>query len=362
MLGISKYRFFLLLLPVVLLTGCHPVRYLVGAKVETTPVKSTDDAADDPAIFIHPTSPENNAIIGTNKQSGLNVYRLTGELLHQYSFGKINNVDIRSEFRTSEGKPMVLVGGSNRSDNSISLFELSPATLELNNVAARKLTSSVDEVYGFCFYQNTKTYALVIGKDGVLEQWLLEALPGGKVDGRVVRTLDVGGQCEGMVADDESGYLYIAEENHGIWKYPADPASTTDRTLVDAIKANRMLKADIEGLALYRATRGQGYLIASSQGNNSYAIYERQNNNRYLGSFRIAGGTTIDGTSETDGIDVVSAAAGPVFPNGFFVVQDGKNHHKRSRENQNFKLVPWEDIAGLFPEQLLIDPHFIKQP
>ena len=342
------------------LSGCHPVRYTVPAAIETTPVENADDAADDPAIFIHPTQPANSVVIGTNKQSGLNVYRLSGELLHQYSFGKINNVDLRSGLSGPGNKSMILVGGSNRTDNSISLFELSPSTMELTPVGARPLISAVDEVYGFCFYQDTATYAIVIGKDGVLEQWAIEVLQDGKVDGRVVRTFDVGGQCEGLVADDEHGYLYIAEEDTGIWKYPANPGSVEKRTLVDAVKSNKMLKADIEGLALYRAGGGQGYLIASSQGNNSYAVYERGSGNRYLGSFRIEDGAEVDGTAETDGIDVINAAAGPSFPNGFFIVQDGKNRTAGKRENQNFKLVPWENIARVFPQPLLIDPHFVQ--
>ena len=61
------------------LTACHPVKTTVQATVETAPVESSDDAADDPAIFIHPTNAEKNAIIGTNKQSGLVVYNLKGE-------------------------------------------------------------------------------------------------------------------------------------------------------------------------------------------------------------------------------------------------------------------------------------------
>lgn len=65
------------------------------------------------------------------------------------------------------------------------------------------------------------------------------------------------------------------------------------------------LTADIEGLTIYYAPNGKGYLMASSQGNNSYAMYERQGENRYVANFEITDGEKIDGTSDTDGIDVL---------------------------------------------------------
>ena len=58
-----------------------------------------------------------------------------------------------------------------------------------------------------------------------------------------------------------------------------------------------------------------------------------------MGSFQIDNGK-IDGTSETDGIDVVSSALGASFPSGVFVAQDGDNDDG----TQNFKLVPLDQI------------------
>ena len=53
----------------------------VSATVETAPVHSSADAADDPAIWIHPTDPSQSTVIGTDKSSdghGLVVYDLSG--------------------------------------------------------------------------------------------------------------------------------------------------------------------------------------------------------------------------------------------------------------------------------------------
>jgi myo-inositol-hexaphosphate 3-phosphohydrolase len=44
---------------------------VVRPVVETTPVPHTGDAADDVAIWVHPTDPVLSTIIGTDKQGGL---------------------------------------------------------------------------------------------------------------------------------------------------------------------------------------------------------------------------------------------------------------------------------------------------
>jgi 3-phytase len=329
-----------------LFTACTKrlaVTQSVGAVAETTPVDTEGDAADDPCIFVHPTEPEKSVIIGTNKKSGLTVYDLSGQQLKHFEFGKVNNVDIRGNFPLN-GEKAYILAGSNRTDNTVGLFRIDPDTRELSEVAARPLVSSVDEVYGCCMYQNTqgKTYVFVVGKDGVVEQWELMAA-GEKVDGKVVRTFDAGGQCEGLVADDELGVLYVAEEDKGIYKYYADPGQGDERVIVDLYKKNPYLKKDLEGLTIYYGKLGKGYLIASSQGNNSYAIYDRQGNNSYIGSFLISD-QAIDGTSDTDGIDVTSQNLGPAFPNGLFIAQDGTNNDGETLSLQNFKLVDWEDV------------------
>jgi 3-phytase len=53
----------------------------VYATVESDPMPERvgDDAADDPAVWIHPTHPEMSLILGTNKKGGLAVYNLEGK-------------------------------------------------------------------------------------------------------------------------------------------------------------------------------------------------------------------------------------------------------------------------------------------
>jgi 3-phytase len=128
-------------------------------------------------------------------------------------------------------------------------------------------------------------------------------------------------------------------------KYSAEPDSGEDRTLVDSTDENGNLTDDVEGMAIYYGEDGGGYLVASNQGADNYALYKRAGDNEFVGIFHVVAdeATGIDGASETDGIDVSSANFGPGFPGGIFVVQDGRNI--TPDERQNFKLVPWQRIS-----------------
>ena len=55
----------------------------------------------------------------------------------------------------------------------------------------------------------------------------------------------------------------------------AEPGDGTARTQVDHV-SNGNLDPNIEGLTIYYANNGLGYLMASSRGSNDFAIYERQ--------------------------------------------------------------------------------------
>lgn len=336
-------RHFILLLLLLLGVGCNKNFHTVYPSLETEPVESSEDAADDIAIFVHPNQPDKQAIIGTNKQKGLVVYNNQGKVLHRYSFGRINNVDLRQNIPWN-GKQICIVGGSNRSDNSLVFYQLNEEDLSLQALHKLPLTSSVNEVYGFCMYLREETcYAFVVGKDGVVEQWELMPNKESKLEAKMVRSFDVGEQCEGLVADDELEKLYVGEEEIGVWKYGANPEDGAQRKVLDQIKSNKHLKADIEGLSIYPQAAGKGYLLVSSQGNNSYAVYERHEENKYLGSFKIKANEQYGGTSDTDGIDVTAQAFGP-FDKGVFIAQDGHN----GKKNQNFKVVDYGAIEKIF--------------
>ena len=179
-----------------------------------------------------------------------------------------------------------------------------------------------------CMYLDDRHRPWVVlnGKDGLFVQFELRE-DYSLAEARRWRTET---QPEGCVADDDNGLLYIGEEGYGVWRLGADPGTPAQLASFAAIEDGE-LTADVEGLALYR-TEGMHYLVVSSQGDNSYALYDTASGT-HIGSFRIGDHPQIDDTSDTDGIAVTSTPL-PGFPEGLLVVQDGDN----PGGNQNFKL------------------------
>jgi 3-phytase len=330
---------------------------IVHAIAETMPVLSGEgeDAADDPAIWVNRLNPEKSLIIGTNKKAGLYVYNLQGEEVSFYRVGRVNNVDIRYDFRLRNGRLTDIIGASNRSDNSIIIMAIDPESYTLFNIQKSRTLSSLSEVYGFTFYHDKRKnryYAFVCAKDGATEQWELVSTVDNRIELKIVRKFSFESQTEGLVADDYYRFLYAAEEHNCIWKVPADPESLPQKTRIAMSDSlNPRITYDLEGLTIYYADRKNGYLIASIQGNSSYALFEREGNNRYIGSF-LVGPDITDGVEDTDGIDVCARSLGILYPHGILVVQDGFNYDGDFLSTQNFKIVGWEKIAGLFKPAL----------
>jgi hypothetical protein len=180
--------------------------------------------------------------------------------------------------------------------------------------------------YGFSLYVSPtsgKYYAFSSTQNGVIEQFeLMDA--SGQIGATLVRTWNMGEPVgpahitEGSVCDDENAVVFFGEEDVAIWKFGAEPSDPTVGTQVAAVGDASGIVADIEGLTLYYAANGEGYLIASSQGDDSYKIYQRKAPHAFVGSFTVAG------ARNTDGIDVTNVDLGPAFPNGAFLLHNGR--------------------------------------
>ena len=82
--------------------SAHALAQGTPAIVKVAPVTATDpvahegDAADDPAIWVHPTDAERSLILGANKKDGLEVYTFDGRRRTRVGEGlEPNNVDVR---------------------------------------------------------------------------------------------------------------------------------------------------------------------------------------------------------------------------------------------------------------------------
>ena len=378
-----------------------PAEIRFGSAENPDPDNAPD--ADDPAIYVNPDNPEDSFVITTFKNGGLRVYDLEGEELQSITPEDIryNNVDIAygveyaSQF-IGETETVDLAIASDRANDTIAIFAINPnaransnSPLPVNeiltNVTAFDVPESIFGVddgeataYGLATYTSVvdgKNYVFVSQSDGNKIAQLeitarLGAADGLEVSAEVVRTIEVplvgafhetpsDGQVEGMVVDRETGYLYVGQEEFGIWKYNTEPNDNTAPTLVDTVE-NGNVAADIEGLTIYYGEDGNGYLLASSQGDNTFAIYDRAGANSYLDSF------AIEGVEESDGADVTNVPLGDDYPAGLLVVQDGSNtpevvfpdpeDGEIQNFNTNFKYVSLADFADVFPNLPPYDP------
>ncbi|NEP75234.1 MAG: phytase [Okeania sp. SIO2G4] len=346
--------------------------------------------SDDPAIYVHPNNPNQSLVISTLKDAGLAVYDLKGEVLQEISPEtpgdvRYNNVDIVYNFQIGD-ETVDLAVATDRANDTLAIWSIDPQTRQLTNITAGNLSNPTASIfgiddgeqtaYGLATYTNPntgETYAFVSQRDGnQIAQLELISNEDGTVSATEVRRLDVpipeGGelddaQVEGMVVDQELGFLYAGQENFGIWKFDAEVDGSNDRILVDEIGEN--IQADVEGLTIYYGDNGNGYLLASSQGNNTFAVYEREGDNEYIGNFFVGDFANIDGAEESDGADVINVPLGNNFPNGLLVIQDGANEPEAVLQdpedgeiqnfNTNFKFIPWENVANAFEEPLEID-------
>ena len=316
----------------------------VAVALETAEIRSPGDAADDPCVWVAPDDPARSLILGTDKKGGLAAYDLDGREIQYLEVGKLNNVDLRPDFPFADG-PGAIVAATNKSENRIDLFRIRRGPEPLVPFSSIPVPAGF-LVDGMCLYRSARSgefQVVVTTKAGEFGQWRL--LTGDRSgDGELLRRVVIGSESEGCVADDELGWLYVAEENVGIWKYPADPDAGEQRRLIDSTGLLGRLRHDVEGLAIYKSEGGTGYLVASNQGRDDFLAYTREGDNDYAGRFRLVAEGDVDGVTHSDGIEIVSQPLGPRFPHGVLIVQDDEN----GSGHQNFKLVAWENVAAAF--------------
>ena len=289
--------------------------HTVTPALETPAAATWGDAADDPAIWVNPRDPSKSVVIATDKNLGLYVYDLEGRLLQTLPDGRMNNVDLRDGFMV-DGKARTIVAASNRTDKSIALYWLDPATRKLAR-AGDPVPTGIADPYGLCMYADASGYYVFVNNndDGLYRQWKITA-EGGRAVAAPVREFKVGSISEGCATDDETGALYVNEENVGLWRYSAKPDGGAERREVDRVDGPNGLKDDIEGISVWSGKDGKGFIVLSNQGSDNYAVYRREGDNAFVGSFHIVADPErgIDGVSETDGLDVSSAQSRRAVP------------------------------------------------
>jgi len=316
----------------------------VTAVAETPPVgTANEDAADDPAIWRNPANPGASLIVGTDKKAGLYVYDLKGAQKSFHAAPGLNNVEIVA---LPDGTVLAIASDrSNLATAQLYVARLDPQTATLSFVT--RIIVGSGEGYGICKgdVEADGSFAVYSApKNGVIYRTALQ-FQGSELIDQSEPLNAVPTQPEGCIYDPRTGMLYIGEEDAGIWAmFGRFQGGPENRKLVAPID-NKLLVADVEGLAIAPEGTDGGYLVASSQGDNAYAVF-RLPDLAPVGRFRIAAGT-FGSTEETDGIELDNRDFGPDFPGGIFIAQDGVNPPAA----QNFKYARWDAILAALGER-----------
>lgn len=326
-----------------------PETITVNSKVSTSAVSGD---ADDPAIWVHPTDPTKSVIIGTDKEDsgGLHVWDMSGKQIQYVPLGNPNNVDVR--YGMLVGGELIDIAVTNLRSNpkQIKVFKINSADGTLTDVTSNGgiLTPQLEDPYGICLYKRPADSAMFViestqsGATENLHQYRLEDDGTGKVKGTYVRAIGNGviaDFVEGIVADDELGYIYASDEPNAVRKFYADP-DRGDNSQIVAFGTGDGITGDREGLGIYKCPGGTGYIVLSSQGDNTVKVYRREGEAGDPHKHTLLTTIVTNGAVETDGLDITNMPTASSLPNGFLVKHDAPG--------RRFVLYAWEDIAQTY--------------
>ncbi|KAJ3281809.1 hypothetical protein HK104_011264 [Borealophlyctis nickersoniae] len=265
-----------------------------------------------------------------------------------------DNVDIIYDLKFGDDKIDLAVAAC-RGNNTICMFRINKKTGLLETMeGGNQPTVDGFVVYGSCEYRSPKSgkqYVFVNSKTSEYLQYEVYEKQK-QLQTKLVRRFmaGTGGQVEGCVADKDNGWVFIGEEDKGIWRYEAEPTSQKLGVLIDSVDVANggHLYPDVEGISLfYGKKKTEGYLIVSVQGLSAYNVYERNPPHKYLLSFSLVSGNGLDQVTETDGLAVISTGLGKRFPQGLLVVHDDQKTYLNGTvaDQTTFKYVDFRDIA-----------------
>lgn len=328
--------------------GAQPVN--VAPAAETQPIVRGGSSTQDVALWVNSGAPAQSLLLVSDSVVGLIAFRLDGvEQDAVLSDGPALGVDVRDGFALPGGTaPLVVV--ANGTLPGLTAYIVDPISQRLRRVDTGNLRLTDFPPRSVTLYRSAATgrlHAFVSNATGAMRQ--LELRPGidGGVEGVPVRSLTVGGNITGSVADDQQGFLFVAQQDVGIWRYSAEPDGGEQRVRVDDTTVP--LTASLSGLSLYPLPNGTGYLLAASAGTDEVIVFNRQPPHATVGSFRFVQDGGIDPVERPVTVEASSRALGPGFPSGLVAVHDAINDPM-----QNHKLAPWQDVASAFNPPLLV--------
>ena len=252
------------------------------AAVETEAIPSKGDAADDRAIWVHPDEPGRSLVLGTDKKGGLNVFDLAGRRIQIVSNGsQPNNVDVLYGFPLarcavdlavagirSKTRPGVSFGGSIRPlAVSPSWVRYRLLRFSMGESRTAHAFTEAHETTRFMFLSPTRTaQSNSIGSTPTAIHRSRQHLFAHSMSARPPR--------DALPISISVGFTSPKKRLES-GSTGAEPHSGSARTLVARV-GDHGIAADLEGLTLYYGSGSKGYLIASSQGSNTFKVFERE--------------------------------------------------------------------------------------
>ena len=322
--------------------------------------------------------------------------------------GRYNNVDIAYGLDLEAGAgPVDVAVVSDRYNDQLRFFAIDPAGAQAQ-IPVREITAAeqpflfstdraevADEhtAYGLAVWQPAGSAPVaVVTREGTTTVATAElTVENGRVGYTAVETVDfpasfplpdgttwqpceepgIEPQLEGLSVDQRSGVLYAAQEDVGLWRLQL-PLGSGEPTLIDRVRdfgihdafdpepeecepvdaaapgfGGTALEADAEGVDLYYGPGATGYVIVSSQGDDTYAVYRTQGRNDLVGTFRIAGVDGVDDVHGSDGLAVTNRPVGE-YREGLLVTHDEPDTGPEvddERDATNFSYVAWGEVA-----------------
>lgn len=328
----------ILLSAVLLLAGCQSHKKTNAVVPDVITAKAKHDT-DDPAIWVNPADMTRSLIVGTDKDSdgALYVYDLRGNIINTVTgLKRPNNVDIAYSLELGDTLVDIAVV-TERETNSIRVFSL-PDMKALDNGGIPVFVNQEQRApMGIALYTKqdsvgkSQIYAIVSRKegppDGYLFQYLLKPDSQGVITGELIRQFgEYSGkkEIESIAVDNELGFVYYSDEQTGVRKYYADPASGNEEL---ALFADFGFKEDNEGISIYRKSARTGYILVSNQSDHSFMVYPREGTDGDPHFHPLIAEIPVSAT-QSDGSDVSALNFGEPFTEGIFIaMSDDRTFH-----------------------------------
>ena len=305
---------------------------LAAVPVVQTYADGDEHGQRDLCVWAHPTDLSRSTIVSTDKDRGrVYVYDLDGNVIQTIDVGRPGSIDVRYGFQLGE-ECVDLIAFNARSDRTIHVYKVDPVSRTLVRVDDGEISTGPN--YGFTLYQHDdgRLFAHTGPKrsGSLISQYELTDDGSGAITGSPTGWEFDETTVDGMVGDDEAGYIYLAEEDRGIWRVGA--MNDGDKTLIAEVGGPGGLTADVEGVAIYHAAGTQGYIIAANQDADKLTFLERDP------PHEPAGEVELDGVGSTAGVDVVNLPLNSLFSQGVLIAQNG-------RKAGGLMAARWQDVA-----------------